>query len=37
MREHEEGKESGTITAVLRKGYKVNDRIIRYSMVKVAE
>lgn len=37
MREHEDGKESGTITAVLRKGYKVNERIIRYSMVKVAE
>lgn len=29
--------ESGTITAVLQKGYKVNNRIIRHTLVKVAK
>lgn len=28
--------ESGTVTQVLQKGYKVNDRVIRHAMVKVA-
>lgn len=37
MSEKEEGKESGTILAVLQKGYRLGDRIIRYAMVKVAE
>lgn len=37
MQEKSEGKESGDIVAVFQKGYRVNDRIIRHSMVKVAE
>lgn len=37
MQEAAEGKESGEILAVLQKGYRVGDRIIRHSMVKVAE
>ena len=37
MQDEAEGAESGTITAVLLKGYRVNDRIIRHSMVKVAK
>lgn len=37
MQEKVEGKESGEIIEVFQKGYKVKDRIIRYSMVKVAE
>lgn len=37
MQEKVEGKNSGDIIAVFQKGYKVNDRIIRHSMVKVAE
>ncbi len=37
MQEAVEGTESGTILAVFQKGYKVKDRIIRHSMVKVAE
>lgn len=37
MQETVEGAESGDILLVLQKGYKVNDRIIRHSMVKVAE
>lgn len=37
MQEAAEGKESGMILAVLQKGYRVGDRIIRHSMVKVAE
>ncbi|MDO4572651.1 MAG: nucleotide exchange factor GrpE [Clostridia bacterium] len=37
MQEAVEGKESGEILAVLQKGYRVGDRIIRHSMVKVAE
>ena len=37
MQEKVEGKESGDILAVFQKGYRVGDRIIRYSMVKVAE
>ncbi|MDO4568125.1 MAG: nucleotide exchange factor GrpE [Clostridia bacterium] len=36
MREESE-QESGSIIQVLRKGYMINDRIIRHSMVKVAE
>lgn len=37
MQEKAEGKESGEIIAVFQKGYRVGDRIIRHSMVKVAE
>lgn len=37
MQEAAEGKESGEIIAVFQKGYRVGDRIIRHSMVKVAE
>jgi len=37
MQEKVEGKESGDILAVFQKGYRVGDKIIRYSMVKVAE
>lgn len=37
MRDESEGVESGMITGVMQKGYKVNDRIIRHSMVKVAK
>ena len=37
MQEKVEGSESGDILAVLQKGYRVGDRIIRHSMVKVAE
>ena len=37
MQEAAEGKETGDILAVLQKGYQVGDRIIRHSMVKVAE
>lgn len=37
MSEKAEGKEPGTILAVLQKGYRMGDRIIRYAMVKVAE
>lgn len=37
MQEEAEGTESGTILAVFQKGYKVKDRIIRHSMVKVAK
>ena len=37
MQEAAEGTESGMILAVLQKGYRVGDRIIRHSMVKVAE
>lgn len=37
LQEEAEGKESGEITGVLQKGYKVKDRIIRHSMVKVAK
>lgn len=29
--------ESGTVTAVLQKGYKLNERVIRHAMVKVAK
>ena len=35
--EASEGFEKGSIIEVYRKGYKVNDKIIRHSMVKVAE
>ncbi len=37
MQEAVEGAESGAILAVFQKGYQVNDRIIRHSMVKVAQ
>ena len=37
MQEKVEGRESGDILAVFQKGYRVGDKIIRYSMVKVAE
>ncbi len=37
MQEKTEGKESGEIVAVFQKGYQVKDRIIRHTMVKVAE
>ena len=37
MQEPSEGRESGEILAVLQKGYRVGDRIIRHSMVKVAQ
>lgn len=37
MQEKVEGKESGDILQVFQKGYRVGDKIIRYSMVKVAE
>ena len=37
MQEAAEGRESGEIIAVFQKGYRVGDRIIRHSMVKVAE
>lgn len=37
MQEKAEDKESGDILAVFQKGYRVGDRIIRHSMVKVAE
>lgn len=37
MMEKVEGKESGAIVEVLRKGYIMNNRIIRHSMVKIAE
>ena len=37
MQEAVEGMESGAIIAVFQKGYRVGDRIIRHSMVKVAE
>lgn len=37
MQEEDEEKESGEITAVFQKGYKVKNRIIRHSMVKVAK
>ena len=37
MQEEAEGVQSGEILSVLQKGYKVKDRIIRHSMVKVAK
>ena len=37
MQEEVEGMESGKILQVFQKGYQVNDRIIRHSMVKVAK
>ncbi|MEA4911916.1 MAG: nucleotide exchange factor GrpE [Oscillospiraceae bacterium] len=37
MREAAEGKESGTVTKVLQKGYRMGDRVLRPSMVAVAE
>lgn len=37
MQEAAEGKASGEILEVLQKGYAVGDKILRYSMVKVAE
>ena len=37
MQEKAEGRESGDILAVLQKGYRVGEKIVRHSMVKVAE
>lgn len=37
MMESAEGVEKGTILAVFQKGYRVKDRIVRHSMVKVSE
>ncbi|MBQ4610670.1 MAG: nucleotide exchange factor GrpE [Clostridia bacterium] len=37
MQDEAEGVESGMITEVFQKGYKVKNRIIRHSMVKVAK
>lgn len=37
MQEAAEGKQSGEIVEVLQKGYRMGDRILRHSMVKVAE
>lgn len=37
MSEVKEGVESGTILDVFQKGYKVGDKIVRHSMVKVSE
>jgi len=36
-REKTEGRESGEILQVLQKGYRVGDRILRHSIVKVTE
>ncbi len=37
MKESMEGKRAGDILAVLQKGYEIKGRIIRHSMVKIAE
>lgn len=37
LQEEKEGAQSGDVIDVLQKGYKVKDRIIRHSMVKVAK
>jgi len=37
MMEHVEGVEPGKVTAVLQKGYKLKDRLLRAAMVKVSE
>ncbi len=37
LQEEAEGAQSGSVLEVLQKGYKVKDRIIRHSMVKVAK
>ena len=37
MTEAESGQESGKVCAVIQKGYKLNNKVIRPSMVKVAE
>lgn len=37
LQEEAEGKDSGTIVETLQKGYRVKERIIRHSMVKVAK
>ncbi|SJZ74076.1 nucleotide exchange factor GrpE [Anaerorhabdus furcosa] len=37
MAEHVDGVEPGMVTQVLQKGYKLKDRILRASMVKVSE
>lgn len=37
MKDNIEGMESGDITAVLQKGYRVKGKIVRYAMVKVNE
>lgn len=36
MQKEAEGAESGTITVVMQKGYKLGDRVIRHAMVAVA-
>ena len=33
----QEGQESGIIAEVFRKGYKMGDKVLRYTMVKVTE
>ena len=37
MQEAAEGAESGFVTGVLQKGYKMGDKVLRHSMVKVAQ
>ena len=37
MTEQVEGVEPGRVTAVLQKGYKIKDRLLRAAMVKVSE
>lgn len=37
MTEHTDGVEPGKVTAVLQKGYKIKDRLLRAAMVKVSE
>jgi molecular chaperone GrpE len=37
MTEQVEGVEAGKVTAVLQKGYKLKDRLLRAAMVKVSE
>ena len=36
MREDADGAEADTVTAVLQKGYKLGERVLRPAMVKVA-
>lgn len=36
MQEEAEGAESGTVTKVMQKGYKLNEKVIRHAMVAVA-
>ncbi|MDR0424491.1 MAG: nucleotide exchange factor GrpE [Clostridiales Family XIII bacterium] len=37
MMEDAEGYDSGKVTGVLKKGYRLNDKVIRPAMVKVAQ